>query len=587
MKATVRMKLTMGFLGLLSIGSVASVAILAVLSVSIDELKRVVTVSDVIEHKALEMRFDMLAMSDAMRGFLINPANRAEQERKQAADDKFEADVESIKKLAPQGEILRLIQEAGEMDAKVLNPIEDELLAAIASGDVERAKARYTAEYLPLRQKQEAIIADIEKETIRLKQAALQSAESSYSVARATTWTLVLTVTVLGLAVSFLLARSLARPIARMAASMARAAKGDLSDVLEFDGRTDELGELSRSINGTYAYLQEMSSVAESLSGGDLRVRVVPRSESDGFGKSFVAMIDKLSQVIGEVRAGANALSGASAQVSASSQTLSQGTSDQAASVQETTASLEQMSGSIAQNAENGRQTEQMAVKGAHDAEEGGRAVGETIEAMRAIAEKISIIEEIAYQTNLLALNAAIEAARAGEHGRGFAVVATEVRKLAEKSQSAAKEIGTLASSSVSVAERSGQVLKDLVPAIRKTADLVQEVAAASAEQSSGVAQVNKAMARVDQVTQRNASAAEELASTAEEMAAQAQGLEQLVTFFQTEEQASTNHRRLVTALPQAKPAWVSPAVLEQVARAHKRGNGSSAAAVDTDFRPF
>jgi len=190
------------------------------------------------------------------------------------------------------------------------------------------------------------------------------------------------------------------------------------------------------------------------------------------------------------------------------------------------------MSASITQNAENGRATGQMAVKGARDAEEGGRAVGETIEAMRAIAEKITIIEEIAYQTNLLALNAAIEAARAGEHGRGFAVVATEVRKLAEKSQSAAKQIGGVAAASVSVAERSGQLLRELVPSIRKTADLVQDVAATSAEQSSGVAQVNKAMTRVDQVTQRNASAAEELASTAEEMASQAKVLERLVAFF-------------------------------------------------------
>ena len=190
------------------------------------------------------------------------------------------------------------------------------------------------------------------------------------------------------------------------------------------------------------------------------------------------------------------------------------------------------MSASINQNAANGRQTEEMAVKGANEAGEGARAVSETIDAMREIADKITVIEEIAYQTNLLALNAAIEAARAGDHGRGFAVVAAEVRKLAEKSQTSAKEISGLASTSVSVADRSGRVLKDLVPSIKKTAELVQEVAAASAEQASGVAQVNQAMTRVDNVTQRNASAAEELASTAEEMAAQAQALEQLVAFF-------------------------------------------------------
>jgi len=234
-------------------------------------------------------------------------------------------------------------------------------------------------------------------------------------------------------------------------------------------------------------------------------------------------------RMINEARGTASALFSASAQVSATAQLLSQGTSEQVASVEATTLSLEQMSVSITQNADNSRHVGQMVVTGVRDADESGGAVKETVSAMSAIAEKISIIEEIAYQTNLLALNAAIEAARAGEHGKGFAIVASEVRRLAERSQNAAKEISGLAASSVRIAERSGQLLGELVPSIRKTADLVQEVAAASAEQSAGVTQIGRAMAQVDTVTQKNASAAEELASTAEEMAAQAEALHGLL----------------------------------------------------------
>jgi methyl-accepting chemotaxis protein len=301
--------------------------------------------------------------------------------------------------------------------------------------------------------------------------------------------------------------------------------------------------------------------LADKIAQGDLQ-GTVEINMKDEVGRLQIAMknmSESLSQVITQVRAGASALSSASVQVSTSASALSQGTSEQAASVEETTSSLEEMSASITQNAENSRRVEEVTSKGGRDAEDSGGAVAETVLAMKSIAEKISIIEEIAYQTNLLALNAAIEAARAGEHGRGFAVVASEVRKLAERSQAAAKEIGGQASNSVQVAEHSGKLLAELVPSIKKTAEMMQEVAAASREQSTGVAQINRAMGQVDQITQRNASSSEELSSTAEEMASQAEALQQLVAFFRVAGEydalslAPRIHNRPVPKMPPEK----------------------------------
>ncbi|KTT15489.1 methyl-accepting chemotaxis protein [Pseudacidovorax intermedius] len=305
---------------------------------------------------------------------------------------------------------------------------------------------------------------------------------------------------------------------------------------------------LTRQLGGEPAHVAD---IANSVAGGDLTLAIATRPGDDSSVLAAMKnMVDKLSRVVTDVNAGAESLAGASEEVSATAQSLSQAASEQAAGVEQTSASLEQMTASIAQNTENAKLTDAMATKASTEANEGGEAVKATVQAMKQIATKINIIDDIAYQTNLLALNAAIEAARAGEHGKGFAVVAAEVRKLAERSQVAAQEIGTVATSSVEMAERAGELLDAMVPSIRKTSDLVQEITAASEEQSSGVGQINGAVGQLSQTTQQNASSSEQLAATAEEMSSQAEQLQHTMSFF-----------KLAGAAPlRARPAQEEPA---------------------------
>jgi methyl-accepting chemotaxis protein len=301
--------------------------------------------------------------------------------------------------------------------------------------------------------------------------------------------------------------------------------RGDFRKIVQ--GINDTLDAVIEPVNEVMEVLaaMEQNDLSRTVN-GDYRGKL--RELKDSVNNTCAT----LAQTIDEAMDVANGLASASEEVSATAQSLSQGASEQSASVEETSASIEQMSASVNQNSDNARVTDGIATQASQEANEGGDAVRQTVEAMRKIAERISIIDDIAYQTNLLALNAAIEAARAGSHGRGFAVVATEVRKLAERSQVAAQEIGGVANESLKVAGRAGEVLEQLVPSIRKTSDLVQEIAAASSEQATGVSQINSAMSQLSQTVQQTAAASEELAATAEEMSGQAQQLQEAMSVF-------------------------------------------------------
>lgn len=294
------------------------------------------------------------------------------------------------------------------------------------------------------------------------------------------------------------------------------------------------------------APINRLNMTVDQVAAGNLAVAINTHN-NDEIGSLFEgikAMLARLNSVVMDVKTAADNVAGGSRQISSAAAQLSQGTTQQAASAEEVSSAIEEMNATIKQNADNALQTEKIALKSANDAEETGKAVSEAMQAMKDIALKISVIGEIARQTNLLALNAAIEAARAGEHGKGFAVVAAEVRKLAEKSQFAANEIGGLSSSSLSVAEQASAMLAKLVPDIKKTAELVQEISASSKEQAGGANQINSAIQQLNHVVQQNAGAAEEMASTAEELASQADQLQSIISFFKTNGVNLSDHKQ-------------------------------------------
>ncbi|MBF0477095.1 MAG: MCP four helix bundle domain-containing protein [Deltaproteobacteria bacterium] len=377
-------------------------------------------------------------------------------------------------------------------------------------------------------------------------------------------------------------------PLNMAATYVDRISKGDVPAKIT-DQYQGDFNTIKNNINLLIDALNEITRLAQEIAAGNLMVEVERRSKNDELMMALEKMIAGLTEIAVNVQTAADQVASGSQEISTNTTGISQGTAESAASVEEVSASMEQMSSTISQNADNARETAAIAKQAAIDAQAGGKSVAETVIAMKSIAEKISIIEEIARQTNMLALNAAIEAARAGEHGKGFAVVAAEVRKLAERSQNAAKEISTLSNSSLEVADQAGRLIENIVPSIQKTADLVQEINASSNEQAGGIQQVTKAVQQLDQVIQQNAGATEEMASASEELSSQAEQLRDVVSFFKLGHQSGPRSSRdrtqrshrigagdhpkvLLSTTAGPKAAAQSAATESQTAKAKKKG---------------
>ncbi len=493
-------------------------------------------------------------------------------------DAKIAAQVNRFTQLLDQSERLASPQDKSDWAAvretwQRFLPLDSQVRQlALAHRDAEAAKIMMGPQTTVASElfKQSADLVKREENRLEAEDAA---ADNAYVQARNLMIGFLVASLILGCAAGFWISQNIARGLRKIADLADAVALGDLDQQVE-PTSNDEIKDLIDTVNRMTANLRTRAALADSLAGGDLTVTPQPLSDKDTLGIALKMMVERLRGVVGDALSASDNVSSGSEELSSAAEQVSQGATEQAAAAEEASASMEQMAANIKQNADNAAQTEKITRQVTKDAEASGEVVRRAVAAMETIAQKIVIVQEIARQTDLLALNAAVEAARAGEHGKGFAVVASEVRKLAERSQTAATEIGALSIDTVKAAQSAGEMLTNLVPDIRKTAELISEISAACREQDVGASQINEAIQQLDKVTQQNASASEQMASTSEELAAQAEELQTSIAFFRIDRHAEAPvavSRPAAKTRAAAKPA---PAVRRPVAVQQARAKG-------------
>lgn len=509
-----------------------------ILSASPDEMQRHVTTSDDLRRQ-YHVIFDEMAAS-------ATTATRQLWVDLKARTDEFERTDDHIRALARAGNIPAAVAYSSGDGRDAANALTDKLKEGVATNRDRAREAQSRA--------------DVDYHTTRNMMIAL----SALAVA-------------LALGMALWIAIGITAGLRKIMVAADAIAIGDLEKDVEIKSN-DEIKDLVDRINIMTGNLRVTAAIADEIANGDLTVQPKPLSDKDTLGLSLQSMVERLRGVVADALSAADNVSSGSQELSSTSEQMSQGATEQAAAAEQASASMEEMAANIKQTADNAAQTEKISRQSSRDAEVSGEAVSRAVDAMRTIADKIGIVQEIARQTDLLALNAAVEAARAGEHGKGFAVVASEVRKLAERSQTAAAEISSVSGDTVKAAQEAGDMLQRLVPDIRKTAELVSEISAACREQDIGASQINEAIQQLDKVTQQNAGASEEMSATSEELAAQAEELQTSIAFFRTDaaggRAATRSPAPISTFKPAARPAAKAvkaagrPAVHQQQARA-------------------